>query len=94
MVGRDFLIPIYNRIVGNSYQIVGFAEFTFEGFKWNGNNNNGGTLEDNQCPDPANPSGPPLGTNVTCIQGRFKKVVTHGPGGGFDFGATVVWLDS
>jgi Putative Flp pilus-assembly TadE/G-like len=91
MVGQDFLMPIYNKITGNDYQIIGFAEFTFEGFKWNGNNNNGGTLQDKQCPDPV--TGADLGTDVTCLQGKFKAVVTHGPGGGFDFDASVVWLD-
>jgi hypothetical protein len=92
MVGQDFLIPLYNRIIGNTYRIIGFAEFTLEGFKWNGNNNNGGTLQDRQCPHPV--TGAPLGTEVTCLQGRFKAVVTHGPAGGFDFDASVVYLDS
>jgi hypothetical protein len=93
MVGQDFLMPIYNKIVGNDYQIIGFAQFTLDGFKWNGNNNNGGTLENKNCPDPVDPTAE-LGTEVTCLQGRFKKILTHGPGGGFDFGARVVWLDS
>jgi hypothetical protein len=93
MVGKDFLMPIYNKIVGKNYQIIGFAQFTFEGFKWNGNNNNGGTLQNKKCPDPTNPTAE-LGTNVTCLQGRFKKILKDGPGGGFDFGARVVWIDS
>jgi putative Flp pilus-assembly TadE/G-like protein len=93
MVGEDFLIPIYNKIIGNTYQIIGFAQFTFEGFKWNGNNNNGGTLAEKNCPHPVTP-GVDLGASVTCLQGSFKKVFTQGPGGGFDFGAKVVWLDS
>jgi hypothetical protein len=91
MVGQDFLIPIYDKIVGQNYQIAGFAEFTFQGFKWNGNNNSGGTLLGKLCPDPV--TGADMGTNVTCLQGSFKKTVTASTvGGGFNFGATVVYL--
>ena len=31
MIGHDFLIPIYDKIVGNRVQVAGFALFTFEG---------------------------------------------------------------
>jgi len=91
LLGHDWLIAVYGATNGHNYTITGFAEFTFEGYKWNGGLS-GGTLDGRRCPDPV--TGANMANSVTCLQGRFKQVVTHGPGGGFDFDATTVWLDS
>jgi hypothetical protein len=89
LVGKDYLIAIYGTTTGQSYGITGFAEFTFQGYKWNGNLS-GGTLNGQQCPDPV--TGLPMANSVTCLQGSFKKIVTNGTHGGYNFGAVVVNL--
>jgi hypothetical protein len=93
LLDRDWLIPIYGATDGHSYTITGFAQFTFEGYKWNGGLN-GGTLDGKNVTCPHPDTGAPMAKSVTCLQGRFKEILTQGPGGGFDFDATVVWLDS
>ena len=47
MVGQDFLIPIYNKIHrSTATKIIGFAQFTLEGFSSGTGATNGGTLEE------------------------------------------------
>jgi Putative Flp pilus-assembly TadE/G-like len=88
-LGHDYLIPIYGATDGHSYTITGFAELTFQGYKWNGGLS-GGTLNNKKCPDPV--TGADMNNDVTCLQGSFKKIVTNGTSGGYNFGAVVISL--